>query len=257
MKVKMLCSQVISHSDGFTKNRVYTPHISLSLHTSECESWAICASHIWLWICVQWSGANCGWRHTTRHFYHLVNSYLHSPHKHNCASVCKKRAPFWWESGTVIKKGKFMCMGACVCVHFLSMGRESRLYAAVAYGVYPGDEPVSSLLCAYVWVSTCRLVCVCLYFTLMTICALLFKEALSAWPMDKLLRCFSRWHPNYLLHLSAVVDVWKQSTWSPQSDPPPDPLLFRHGWMQFIFLSLYLTSSFDLIVQQFYHLIII
>ena len=33
----------------------------------------------------------------------------------------------------------------CLC-SFLSMDLESRLSATVAYGVYPGDEPVFSLL---------------------------------------------------------------------------------------------------------------
>lgn len=37
-----------------------------------------------------------------------------------------------------------MCAQAmCLCA-FLSMGLESRLSATVAYGVHPGDEPVSS-----------------------------------------------------------------------------------------------------------------
>lgn len=81
----------------------------------------------------------------------------------------------------------------CLCV-ILSMGIESRFSATVAYGVHPGDEPVSStgLFCAHMCgfmgvICVCACVGVCVFcvhasFTLMTICVLLFKAALSAQP---------------------------------------------------------------------------
>lgn len=131
---------------------------------------------------------------TGRHLYQLVNSYLGSPHKHNCTSVCKKGS-LWWQCGTVIKEEwvVFVHEHMCLCV-ILSMGIESRFSATVAYGVHPGDEPVSStgLFCAHMCgfmgvICVCACVGVCVFcvhasFTLMTICVLLFKAALSAQP---------------------------------------------------------------------------
>lgn len=55
----------------------------------------------------------------------------------------------------------------CLCV-VLSMGIESRFSATVAYGVHPGDEPVSStgLFCAHMCgfmgvICVCACVCMC------------------------------------------------------------------------------------------------
>lgn len=130
-----------------------------SSHALECVAprrvWIPdCVFCIWLWVCVHWCGSLYRWRCSARHFYQLVNSYLCSPHKHNCTSVCK-RACLQWESGTVIKKERFVCMHEHMCLRaFLCKGLESRLSAIVAYGVHPGDEPVSSMgcICVGVWV---------------------------------------------------------------------------------------------------------
>lgn len=72
---------------------------------------------------------------------------------------------------------KSVCAQAHVCAQLPIMGLDIFSFAAVAYGVHPGDEPVSSPLCAFcvgagMWIG----VCLWFYFTLMTICALLFKQ---------------------------------------------------------------------------------
>lgn len=136
------------------------------------------------YVCVRWCGSVFRWRHSARRFYRLVNSYLCSPHEHNCASVCKK-GPF------AVGKWNGYLIGEKIPVR-------EQAYAFVCISQRgPGEQVVShrDIWCAPRWWAglqhrpfLCARMCgcmgggVCVCVSLMTICAPLFKEALSAQP---------------------------------------------------------------------------
>lgn len=196
----MLSSRwVVSHTDGLTGSAVYVPrHILSSVCTSQCEDLAVCDSCVWLWVCVHWGGSVCRWRHSARHFYQLVNSYLRSPHKHNCTSVCKKESLCLgkWNS---YKMGKIWGRAeACVCVHFSA--------GAWRAGCQPRWHMVGTQVMrqssaqAFLCVHMCGCMAVCLFHSDDHLCPALQSNPFCPAPQtNELLNCFFRWHPDHLL----------------------------------------------------------